>query len=68
MPRENHTLPSSGSIPEQGRKPSSSCTWAGGQCVCPKCSYRAARVAGQACNQRICPKCGAQMAAALLMS
>jgi hypothetical protein len=30
----------------------------GGECVCPRCGYRAPHVAGQPCNQRSCPTCG----------
>jgi len=33
----------------------------GGQCVCPKCGYKAAHVRGQPCSQQQCPKCGTVM-------
>jgi len=33
----------------------------GGYCVCPKCGYKAAHVAGQPCYEQACPKCGTRM-------
>jgi hypothetical protein len=34
---------------------------AGGNCYCPKCSYRSAHVPGQPCSSLNCPKCGTPM-------
>lgn len=39
---------------EQGRGP-------GGECVCPKCGYRAAHQSGVPCSTIQCPKCGAYL-------
>lgn len=33
----------------------------GGNCLCPKCGYKEAHVAGQRCIDRVCPKCGTKM-------
>jgi len=67
MLKVNNPVPPGSAVREQERKRSSSAAWAGGQCICPKCSYKLPRVAGQLCNQRVCPRCGARMAAALFV-
>jgi len=36
----------------------------GGECVCPKCGYRAPHTVGAPCMHQKCPKCGATMARA----
>ncbi len=33
----------------------------GGNCVCPKCGYRAPHRRGLPCQEERCPKCGAKM-------
>ena len=33
----------------------------GGQCVCPKCGYKAPHDTGEPCYEMTCPKCGAKM-------
>jgi len=67
MVRDNSTVFPGSDVPGRGRMRNSSAVWAGGQCVCPKCSYRLPRTSGQACNQKRCPACGAKMTAALFV-
>ncbi len=33
----------------------------GGECVCPRCGYRAPHATGQPCNQKSCPACGSPL-------
>jgi len=33
----------------------------GGECVCPKCGYKAPHTPGQPCAQQVCSTCGATM-------
>jgi len=53
MLKVNNAVPPGSAVREQERKRSSSAAWAGGQCVCPKCSYKLPRVAEQLCNQSV---------------
>ena len=32
-----------------------------GNCICPRCSYKTANIAGQPCGNRDCLKCGAKI-------
>lgn len=42
----------------EGTKPGSG---PAGNCVCPKCGYKAPHVAGERCIDLVCPKCGTRM-------
>jgi len=41
-----------------GTKPGAGPT---GNCVCPKCGYKAEHLVSERCIDRLCPKCGTQM-------
>ena len=41
-----------------GTKPGSGPT---GNCICPKCGYKAAHQVGQRCIDLTCPQCGTKM-------
>ncbi len=67
MPTYNNKVVRGNAGQGHGDRHNSSAVWCGGRCVCPRCSYMAPSVKGQACNQRVCPVCGAKMTAALFM-
>jgi len=33
----------------------------GGFCICPRCDYKKAHIAGIPCREEKCPKCGTRM-------